>query len=73
MTVRGVSREAAIADDGVVLTAELDHDLVSHDAAATDAARASRQAPAEVSLDRGPGYVRLSGRVSFTDVDMVAS
>jgi N-methylhydantoinase B len=71
--MRGVTREAAIADDGVVLTGELDHGLVSHDAAPTDAARASRPAPAEVFFDWGPWYVRLSGRVSFADVDMVAS
>ena len=44
MTVRGVSREAAIADYGVVLTGEPDEDLVSYDAAATDAARATRPA-----------------------------
>jgi hypothetical protein len=30
MTVRGVSREAAIADYGVVLTGEPDEDLVSY-------------------------------------------
>ena len=71
--IRGVSREAAIADDGVVLTGELDHDLVSHDAAPTDTARASGTAPAEVFCDRGPGYVRLFGRASFADADMVAA
>jgi N-methylhydantoinase B len=68
-----VSREAGIADDGVVLTGELDHDLVSHDAAATDAAGASRQALAEVCFDRGPRHVRPAGRVSSADVGMVAS
>jgi N-methylhydantoinase B len=46
---------------------------VSHDAAATDAAGASWPAPAEVFFDRGPGYVRLPGRVSSVDVGMVAS
>jgi len=71
--MRGVSRGAAIADYGVVLTEELDHDLESHDEAAADAARTSRPAPAEVFFDRGPRYVRLSGRVSFADVDVVAS
>jgi 2-methylisocitrate lyase-like PEP mutase family enzyme len=65
MTVRGVSREAAIADYGVVLTGEPDEDLVSYDAAATDAARATRPALAEVFFDRGPGYSRLSGGVSY--------
>ena len=68
-----MSREAGIADDGVVLTGELDHDLVSHDAAATDAAGASRPALAEVFFDQGPGHVRLSGPVSSADVGMVAS
>lgn len=68
-----MSREAGIADDGVVLTGELDHDLVSHDAAATDAAGASRQALAEVFFDRGPRHVRLAGRVSSADVGVVAS
>ena len=72
-TMRGVSREAAIADDGVVRTGKLDRDLVSHDAAAMDAVRTSRPAPAEVCFDRGPGYVRLSGRVSVADGDIVAS
>jgi N-methylhydantoinase B len=71
--MRGVSREAAIADYGVVLTGELDHDLESHETAAADAARTSRPAPAEVFFDRGPRYVRLSGRVSFADVDIVTS
>jgi N-methylhydantoinase B len=71
--MRGVSREAAIADYGVILTGELDHDLESHDAAAADAACRSRAAPAEVSFDRGPGYIRLPGRVSVADVDIVAS
>ena len=73
MTVRGVSREAAIADYGVVLTGEPDEDLVSYDAAATDAARATRPALAEVFFDRGPGYARLSGGVSYADVDAVGS
>src|ERR1019366_4730154 len=73
MTVRGVSREAAIADYGVVLTGEPDEDLVSYDAAATDAARATRPALAEVFFDRGPGYARLCGGVSYADVDAVGS
>jgi len=68
-----VSREAAIADHGVVLTGEPDEDLVSHRAAATDAARATRPALAEVFSDRGPGDARLSGRVSYADVDAVSS
>jgi N-methylhydantoinase B len=73
MSVRGVSREAAIAEDGVVLTGRLDDDLASYDAAATDAARATRPAPAEVLFDRGPGYARLSRSVSYADVDVVGS
>ena len=73
MTVRGVSREAAIADYGVVLTGEPDEDLVSYDAAATDAARATRPALAEIFFDRGPGYARLCGGLSYGDVDAVGS
>jgi hypothetical protein len=72
-TVRGVSREAAITDYGVVLTGEPDEDLVSYEAAATDAARATRPALAEVFFDRGPGYARLCGGVSCADVDPVGS
>jgi N-methylhydantoinase B len=72
MTVRGVSREAAIDDYGVVITGELDGDSLSYDSAATDAARASRPAPAEV-LDRGSGYAGLSGGVSYADVAVVGS
>lgn len=68
-----MAREAPIANDGVVLPGELNYDLVSHDAAATDAACASQPALADVFFDRGPGYLRVSGRVSFADLDMVAS
>ena len=72
MTVHGVSRETAIADNGVVLTDDLDDDdSVSYDPAATDAARASGPAPAEVFSDRGLGYARLSGGVSYADVYVV--
>ena len=67
------SREAAIADYGVVLTGEPDEDLVSYDAAATDAARATRPALAEVLFDRGPGRARLCGGVWYADVDVVGS
>jgi N-methylhydantoinase B len=73
MTVGGVSREGAIADYGVVLTGERDEDLVSYDAAATDAPRATRPGLAEVLFDRGPGYARLCGGVSYADVDAVGS
>jgi len=40
----------------VVVTGEPDEDLVSYDAAAT------------VSFDRGPGYARLCGGVSYAEV-----
>ena len=73
LTVCGVSREAAIADHGVVLNGEPDEDFVSYDAAATVAARATRPALAEVFFDRGPGYARLCGGVSHADVDAVGS
>jgi hypothetical protein len=75
MTVGGVSREAAIADYGygVVRTGELEEDWLSYDAAATGAARASRQAPAEVVFDRGLGYARLCGGAWYADVDVVGS
>jgi hypothetical protein len=53
---------AAIADHGVVFIAELDHDVVPHDAAATGAAHALRRE-----------YVRLSSGVFFADGDMVVS
>ena len=59
-----MSRETAINDDGSVFTRELDHDLLQHDAAATDATRALRLAGR---------YVRLSGGASFADVSTVAS
>ena len=69
----GVSRGTAINDDGLVFTRELDHDLLQHDAAATDAIRASWPARAEVPFGRRAGYVRLSGGASFADVSTVAS
>ena len=68
----GVSRETAINDDGSVFTRELDHDLLQHDAAATNATCAPRPARAEAPFDRRPGYVRLSGGASFADVSTVA-
>jgi hypothetical protein len=57
---QGPSRVAAIADDGVVLTGLLDHEVVSHGAAAMGSPYASRR-----------DYVRLATGVSFVDVDMV--
>jgi N-methylhydantoinase B len=73
MTVHGVSRQAAIVDYGVVLIGEPDEDLVSYDAAAMDATRATRPALAKSFFDRGPGCARLSGGVSYADVDAVGS
>jgi N-methylhydantoinase B len=73
MTVRGVSRGAGIADYGLVLTGELDDDSLSYDGAATDGARASQPALAEVVFDWRSGYVRLSGDVSHADVEVVGS
>ena len=58
---------------GLVLTGEPDEDLVSYDAPATDAARATQPALAGVFFDRGPGYARLCGGVSQADVDAVGS
>jgi N-methylhydantoinase B len=68
-----VSREAVIADNGVVLTGELDDDSRLDVAAATGAAPASGPAPAEVFPDRGPEYVRLFGGRSCAEVGVVAS
>ena len=66
-------REAAINDDGSVFTRELDHDLLQHDAAATDAIRAPRPAWAEVLFNRRPGYFPLSGGAPFAAINRVAS
>jgi hypothetical protein len=71
--MRGVSGEGASAHDGVVLTGELGHGLVSHDAAGPDDPSAPRPALAAMFLDRGPRCVQLSGWVSFADVERVAS
>jgi hypothetical protein len=71
--ITGVSRGTAINDDGSVFTRELDHDLLQHDAAATDATRAPWPARAEVPFDRRAGYVPLSGGASFADASTVAS
>ena len=62
-----------IADHGLVLTGEPDGDVVSYDAAATDAARSTWPALAGVLVDRGPGCARLCGGVSFADVEEVGS
>ena len=55
-----------------MFTRELDHDWLPHDAAAWDATRAPRPAWVEVLVDRGPGYVPLSGGACFADVNRVA-
>jgi hypothetical protein len=70
-----VSRRAAIADYGVVLTARPDNDSRPYKGAATGAAPTSRPTLGEVFFDRGPGYTRLSGGVSNAgaDVDAVGS
>jgi hypothetical protein len=73
MTVLGVSREAAIADYGVVVTGEPDEDSVSYDSAPTDAARATGPALAGVFFDRGPGHARLCGGVSYVGDGAVGS
>jgi hypothetical protein len=74
MTVRAVSREAVIADNGAVLTGELDgDDSMLCLAAAMDAARASEPAPAEVFAGWGPGPARLFGGVWYPDVEAVGS
>jgi hypothetical protein len=62
-----------IADNGAVLTGELDDDSMLYVAAATGSARASGPALAEVFSDWGPGYARLFGGVSYADVDVVGS
>src|SRR3954449_9266317 len=69
-----VAREAVIADNGVVLTGELDDDdSMLCVAAGRDAACASGPTPAEVFSDWGPGYARLFGGVSYAEVDVVGS
>jgi hypothetical protein len=55
-----------------VLTGELDRDSLLYDAALTDALRGSRLVPAVVFFDRGPGYARLCGGVSYAG-DVVGS
>jgi hypothetical protein len=69
----GVSRGSAINDDGSVFSRDLDHDVLPHEAAGTDAARAPWLAWVEVLVDRGRGYVRLSEGVCFAGVTRVAS
>jgi len=72
--VRGVLPEAALAENGLVRTAELDDgDPVSYDAAPTDAARMLRPTLSAVFSARSPGYARPSGGASYTDVDVEGS
>ena len=68
---RKVSREAALATYGVVLSGD-DLDDLGHDPTATAAERASRTSSAAAFFDRGPGYARLSGGPEHADVDVVA-
>ncbi|HVN11298.1 MAG TPA: hypothetical protein VMT69_04330 [Kineosporiaceae bacterium] len=50
-------------------TARLDHDSRSSTTAASGAAHTSRPSPAEVFVDRGPGYARISGGVCHAEAD----
>jgi hypothetical protein len=71
-TGSGEASYKPIANNGVVLTGALD-DSMLYVAATTGAARASGLALAEVFSHSGPGYARLFGGVSYTDVDVVGS
>jgi len=72
MTAPGVSRQAAIADNGPMFTGVLDDNRsVSYDATAADSSPASPPASAEVFSDWGPAYAKLSSRASYADVDLV--
>jgi N-methylhydantoinase B len=73
MTVCRVSREAGIADHGLVLTGKLDDDSLSYNAAAMDVARASGLALAELFSDWKSGRRRFSGDLSCADLDAVDS
>lgn len=61
---------AATADHGVVIDEGLNGSR-AWDAAAADAERAARLAVPRVVLDLRRGHVRLSGGVSFVDVEVV--
>ena len=73
MTMPGMSREAVIADNGVVLTGELNADSMLYPAAATRGAAASGQAPAAVLSEGRPGRAGLFGGASYTYADVVRS
>ena len=65
-----VSRPAAAADYGVVLTGPADDPVA--DAEATRVLRASQRTArpaAQPFFDRGPGYAVLSGGLAAADVD----
>jgi hypothetical protein len=66
-------REPAINDDGPMLIRELDHEMLQHDTAATDATHAPRPARPGLLFDRGPGYVPRSDGAYFADVSWVAA
>jgi N-methylhydantoinase B len=75
---RKVSREAALAAYGVVLTGSLDDDDLGFDADATTSHRAGLdrldhregELDGRVFFDRGPGYARLSGGAAHAEVDL---
>jgi N-methylhydantoinase B len=67
---RKVSRGAALAAYGVVLTGSLDEDDLGFDADATTAERAGRPGGDDAFFDRGPGYARLSGGAAHAEVDL---
>lgn len=68
-----MARGAGIADYGVVLIRALDHDSVSGDATATDAARSSLPAPVGVHPCWGFGYAMFCGAMSLAEGDGVGS
>jgi hypothetical protein len=69
---RGLSREAVIADDGVVLTDDMERRSTSHNAAAVDIPGAPGRPPAEVFLGRRPGSRGLTRQVAIGDVDVAS-
>lgn len=73
-TAFGVSHQAAIADNGPVLTGERDdNDSVSYIAAAADSSRAWPPGTAETFSDQGPRDAVLSGRGPHNDLDVEGS
>lgn len=64
-----VSKEAALADYGVVLTGSRDDDDLGFDVEATADQRARAAHDEGAFFDRGPGYATLSGGAASADVD----